>query len=210
MKELLQLFKFLQLYEITEHDKKIDFEELLVSQFNMNIELENLIGKEISKAKRGEEALIRIKVNNLEEPGMINLLYKAGKAGVKINLIVRSICCLIPGIPGESDNIIAKRIVDRYLEHSRIFIFGTDENAEVIIGSSDLMTRNLYHRIEVDVRIKNKNCREELLQYFAIQWSDNDKAVMLVSGFEQEKISVNGAPVINAQQAIYNYLETRK
>ena len=210
IKELLQLFKFLQLKEVSEQDKNLEFEALLVSQFNMNDELEKLIDKEIAKANRGEEALIRIKVNNLEEPGFINLLYKAGKAGVKINLIVRSICCLVPGIPGESENIIAKRIVDQYLEHSRILIFGTGENAEVIIGSADLMTRNLYHRIEVYVRIKNENCKQELIKYFTIQWHDNDKAVMLLPGFEQKKIYNNGAEIINAQQSIYHYLETRQ
>jgi polyphosphate kinase len=210
MKELLQLFKFLQLKEVLEQDKNLEFKTLLISQFNMNNELEKLIDKEIAKAVNGEEALIRIKVNNLEEPGVINLLYKAGKAGVKINLIVRSICCLVPGMPGESENIIAKRIVDQYLEHSRILIFGTDGNAEVIIGSADLMTRNLYHRIEVYVRIKNENCRQELIKYFAIQWADNDKAVILLPGLEQKKINNNGAEIINAQQAIYHFLETRQ
>ena len=98
IKELIQLFKFLQLRDIRKKDKKIEFDALLVSQFNMNEELEKLINKEINKAKRGEDALIRIKVNNLEEPNIINLLYKASKAGVKINLIVRSICCLVPGV----------------------------------------------------------------------------------------------------------------
>ncbi|MEP6928135.1 MAG: polyphosphate kinase 1 [Ginsengibacter sp.] len=210
IKELLRLFKFLQLKEVTEQDKNLEFKALLVSQFNMNDELKKLIDKEIAKASRGEEALIKIKINNLEEPGFINLLYEAGKAGVKINLIVRSICCLVPGISGESENISVKRIVDQYLEHSRIFIFGTDENAEVIIGSADLMTRNLYHRIEVCVRIKNENCRQELLKYFAIQWEDNDKAVELLPGFEQKKIYNNGATKLNAQQSIYNFLETRQ
>lgn len=210
IKELLQLFKFLQLKEVSEQDKSLAFEALLVSQFNMNIELEKLIDKEIAKAHGGEEALIRIKVNNLEEPGFINQLYAAGKAGVKIHLIVRSICCLVPGIPGESENIIAMRIVDQYLEHSRILIFGTGESAEVIIGSADLMTRNLYHRIEVYVRIKNENCRQELIKYFTLQWQDNDKAVMLLPGFEQKKISSGSATIINAQQAIYHFLESRQ
>ena len=163
-------------------------------------ELEKLINKEIAKADNGEEALIRIKVNNLEEPGFINLLYKAGKAGVKINLIVRSICCLVPGIPGESENIIVKRIVDQYLEHSRILIFGTGDDAEVIMGSADLMTRNLYHRIEVMSVLKMQNCKKELIEYFNIQWSDNDKAVMLLPGFEQKKISHDNGRKINAQQ----------
>jgi polyphosphate kinase len=210
VEELQQLFDFLQLKEVTDKHKKLAFETLLVSQFNMNSELERLISKEIGKAKRGEEALIRIKVNNLEEPGFINLLYDAGRAGVKINLIVRSICCLVPGIAGQSDNIVVKRLVDRYLEHSRILIFGTGEGEEVIIGSADLMTRNLYHRIEVYVRVTNKNCKEELLKYFDIQWHDNDKAYMLLPGLEQKKIYLPGTEKINAQQAIYHFLEKRQ
>ncbi|MEO6219054.1 MAG: polyphosphate kinase 1, partial [Ginsengibacter sp.] len=151
-----------------------------------------------------------IKVNNLEEPDFINLLYKAGHAGVKINLIVRSICCIVPGIPGESNNITVKRIIDRYLEHSRILIFGTDENAEVLMGSADLMTRNLRHRIEVYVTIKNQQCKRELLEYFKIQWRDNDKAVMLLPGFRQERINEGNATTLNAQQSIYNFLEMKQ
>ncbi len=120
IKELLNLFKFLQLKKLPGQKTDLKFKDLLVAQFNMVDELEKLIKNEIEKAKRGEAAHIRIKVNNLEEPYFIGLLYKASQAGVKIDLIVRSICCLVPGIPGESDNIIVKRIVDRYLEHSRL------------------------------------------------------------------------------------------
>ena len=207
--ELLQLFKFLQVKRPSKKDKKIEFKSLLVSRFNMNEELNKLVEREIDKAKKGEDALIRIKVNNLEEPGFINELYKASSAGVKINLIVRSICCLVPGTAGESENIEVKRIVDRYLEHSRILIFGTKDNAEVLIGSADLMTRNLYYRIEVDVRIKNERCKRELIKYFTKQWDDNDKSVMLLPGFEQQKIDTTSEK-INAQQSIYNFLETRQ
>ena len=210
IKELRRLFKYLQLNHHSKKNKDIQFKSLLVSRFNMNEELKKLIDKEITKAKRGEDALIRIKVNNLEEPGFINQLYKASNAGVKINLIIRSICCLISGTPGESENIVVKRIVDRYLEHSRILIFGTKDNAEVIIGSADLMTRNLYYRIEADVRIKNENCKKELIKYFTKQWDDNDKAVMLLPNFEQKKIKTDNAEKINAQQSIYNFLETRQ
>ncbi|MGH2648181.1 MAG: polyphosphate kinase 1, partial [Ginsengibacter sp.] len=110
----------------------------------------------------------------------------------------------------ESENIVAKRIVDRYLEHSRILIFGIKENAQVLIGSSDLMTRNLYHRIEVDVRIKNENCKKELIKYFTKQWDDNDKAVMLLPGLEQQKIDSDNGRRMNAQQSIYNFLEVRQ
>ena len=100
--------------------------------------------------------------------------------------------------------------MDRYLEHSRILIFGTKDNAEVIIGSADLMARNLYYRIEADVRIKNENCKKELIKYFTKQWDDNDKAVVLLPNFEQKKINTNNTEKINAQQSIYNFLETRQ
>ena len=208
-KELLSLFKFLQLKKIPDQKTDLKFKDLLVAQFNMIDELEKLINNEIEKAKRGEAAYIRIKVNNLEEPYFINLLYKASQAGVKIDLIVRSICCLVPGVQSESDNITVKRIVDRYLEHSRLLFFGTDENVEILMGSADLMNRNLKHRIEVYVRIKNEECKKELLEYFKIQWDDTDKAVILLPGFQQQKINNNGATKINAQQSIYNFLETK-
>ncbi len=208
-KELVRLFKFLQLKKLPDKKTDLKFKDLLVAQFNMVDDLESLINNEVEKAKRGEEALIRIKVNNLEEPWFIQLLYKASQAGVKINLIVRSICCIVPGIPGESDNIVIKRIVDRYLEHSRLLFFGAGDNVEVLMGSADLMTRNLRHRIEVYVRIKKEECKKELLEYFRIQWEDNDKAVILLPGFQQKKINGNGATINNSQQSIYNFLETK-
>lgn len=206
IEELLVLFKYLQKDEKFQGKLKIKFEKLLVSQFNMNEKFEKLINQEIQKAIQGEEALICIKINNLEEPHMINLLYKAGEAGVKVNLIVRGICCLIPGI---SDNITVKRLVDRYLEHTRLFIFGAGDNFEVIMGSADWMTRNLHHRIEVCVSIKNMGCKKELLDYFEIQWSDTDKAVVLSPNLEQQPIEPNGGEKLNAQHSIYQYLQKR-
>ncbi len=208
-KELMQLFKFLELSNVIDHHKKIKFEALLVSKFNMVSVLDDLIEKEIEKAQNGEPALIRIKVNNLEEPHVIEQLYKAGQAGVEIRLLVRSICCLVAGIPGESDNITVKRIVDRYLEHSRILIFGAGEDPEMFMGSADLMTRNLRHRIEVMVCIKNESCKNELLNYFEIQWNDNDKAVVLLPGLIQKKLNDNANEKNNAQQKIYNYLSAK-
>jgi polyphosphate kinase len=210
-KELMLLFKFLELSHVIDHDKKIKFESLLVSQFNMVSALEKLINKEIQKAKAGEPALIRIKVNNLEEPHIIGQLYKAGKEGVKIELIVRSICCLVPGIPRESDNITVKRIVGRYLEHSRILIFGAGDDAEVVMGSADLMTRNLYHRIEVFVRVKEEGCKKELINYFDIQWQNDDQDFHLLSdGVVQKKIDYTDNIKHNVQLSVYNFLSEIK
>jgi polyphosphate kinase len=206
-KELQELFNFLQKRRLPENKNELKFKELLVSQFNMIDRFEELIQLEIKKAKKGIGGFIRIKLNNLEEPEMIDRLYKASEAGVTIQLIVRSICCLVPSLPGKSEHIIVKRIVDRYLEHSRIFIFGGGEDCEVIIGSADWMTRNLRRRIEVCVSIKDAESKNELIEYFDLQWRDNDKAVVLDSKMNQQKPAVSGPVVVNAQEAIYNYIK---
>ncbi len=209
VKELLQLFKFLQKKDNTIQEKDLKFDKLLVSQFNLIDRLEKLIYAEINKAQTGNEALIRIKVNNLEEPNFINLLYKASQAGVKINLIIRSICCLVPGLKGISENITVKRLVDRYLEHTRIMIFGAGNDPDIIMGSADLMNRNLYHRIEVCVPVQNSDLKKELIDYFELQWKDNDKAVILTSNLEQQKTITNQQEIFNAQQSIYKYLQSK-
>jgi len=214
IKEMISLFKFLQKKDLLialsnkiPENNKLKFDKLLVSQFNLNTRLEKYIDGEIEKAKQGGDAMIRIKVNNIEEPYFINLLYKASQAGVTVNLMIRSICCIMPGLPGISENIIIKRLVDRYLEHTRLMIFGAGDNAEVIIGSADLMNRNLHHRIEVCVAVETPGCKKELIDYFEIQWKDNDKAVVLTSNLDQQKEDETDTPKINAQHSIYNYLK---
>jgi polyphosphate kinase len=203
--DLLTLFRFLEKGRAPVNEQ-LKFNTIHVSHFNLLENFEKLVQKEIEKAKKSKPAFIRIKVNNLEDVGFIDLLYKASRAGVTIQLQVRGICSLIPGKPGFSDNIEVKRLVGRYLEHTRIFIFGREE-PEIIIGSADLMTRNLHHRIEVCVPVLEPNCRKELVDYFDMQWKDNDKAVMLSSDMDQIRVR-NDSPVFNAQQSIYNYLLT--
>lgn len=208
IRELVMLFKFLEKGRAEIGDAaRLKFSELLVSQFNLVGELEKRIGLEIKKAKKGLPAHIRIKVNNLEEPGMIKWLYKASKAGVKVDLIVRSVCCVAPGIEGISENITVRRIVDRFLEHTRLFIFGAGDDALVYIGSADLMTRNLYHRVEVCVPLKEAECRKEILDYFNIQWMDNDKAVQFLPDQQSVEVPGENGTHINAQQSIYQYLQ---
>jgi polyphosphate kinase len=210
-KELMQLFEFLQKKNPSPGNNKLKFNELMVSQFNMLDEFERLIDREIKKAKKGKPALIRIKVNNLEEPFFINMLYKASQGGVKVNLIVRAICSLVPGAEGLSENITVRRIVDRFLEHTRIFIFGTDdEDMVVAMGSTDLMTRNLRHRIEVCVKVKDTHCRNELIDYFEIQWSDNTNAVEMKYNKEFEEVKENNGQEKNAQQSIFTYLQNKQ
>jgi polyphosphate kinase len=204
--ELYILFQFLRHRKKPTGNNELKFDKLLVSQFNMAGAFEKLIEKEIRKARKGKPALIRIKLNNLEESHMIALLYRASQAGVTLKLLVRGICCLIPGLSNLSERIEVRRIVDRYLEHSRLFIFGAEEPS-VIMGSSDWMTRNIHHRIEVCTEIKDQDCRKELIDYFELQWKDNDKAVRLLSSLDQERIT--GSEKFNAQDAIYKYLQER-
>jgi len=203
--ELQRLFKFLGERRLPLNANELKFKNLLVSQFNMTERFNELIEKEITKKKKGMPALIRIKLNNLEEQGMINSLYNASRQGVKIQLIIRGICCIIPSLKEVSENITVKRIVDRYLEHSRIFIFGTEEDGEVMIGSADWMNRNLHRRIEVCVPIDDAACKKELIDYFEMQWSDNDKSVFFDDTMQQIKPGTNGN-IVNAQQSIYNYI----
>lgn len=205
MREVETLFDYLADLKKNSAAKLPLFQSLLVSPFNLVERLEALIGTEIAK---GDQGRIRMKMNNLEDPYIIGLLYKARDAGVKIELIVRSICCLVPGIAGTSRNITVKRIVDRYLEHSRLFIFGGDEIPVVIIGSADMMTRNLKRRVEVCVTINDRELQKELIDYFNIQWSDNEKAVTLSPGMEEYIRETSGSPV-NAQQSIYQYLRKK-
>lgn len=188
-----------------------EFQHLLVSQYNMVPSFEEEIMKQIKRSKKGNEAVIRIKLNNLEDPYMIDLLYKAGKAGVKIQLLVRGICCIAPGKENLSENIEVKRIVGQFLEHSRIFIFGSDNDDKIYLGSADWMTRNLQHRIEVCVPVTDSALKEDLSNYFDIQWNDTVKAVSL--GPELNQVRVNNVlpdhDQATPQQKIYSYLKNR-
>lgn len=205
--ELFRFFKLLEEKNESNQNKKLSFKTLLVAPFNMTSELNKLINKEILKAAKSEPALIRIKLNNLEDPEFIRQLYKASQCGVTIHLQIRSINCLSSGIPGESENIEVKRLVDRNLEHSRLLIFGTGYKAKVFMGSADMMFRNLHRRIEVDVKVKDPECKRQLIDYFEWQWKDNDKAVILMPEYEQVPFLGKKGVKVNAQQSIYRYLE---
>lgn len=205
--DLELLFAFLAKGKNEIGDARIKYNELLVSQFNMLDQLEKRIGIEMQNALKGLPSRIRIKVNNLEDPYIISLLYKASHAGVEIELIVRSVCCIVAGVEGLSEHITVRRIVDRFLEHTRLFIFGSDDDAIVFMGSADLMIRNLYHRIEVCVPVRDEICKKQLLDYFAIQWSDNSKAMQLLPDHQYAAVTGNNGHSVNAQQSIYQYLK---
>lgn len=186
---------------------EIKFKHLLVAQFNLKRRFAEMIEREIQHATNGHQAGITIKLNNLEEEGLISLLYKASQAGVGITLIVRGICRLIPGIAGLSENITVTRIVDRYLEHGRIFVFSNDGDTEVYMGSADWMFRNIYRRIEVCFPIYEANIKQTLLTLIDLQLRDTTQAVYLDRNGENIPVSSDG-PKLKSQEAIYEYLQS--
>jgi len=167
-----------------------------------------MIDNEINNHKQGLPAFITIKMNNLEEEVLISKLYEASNAGVKIQLIVRSICRLIPGVAGQSENITVTRIVDRYLEHGRIFVFGNNGNPLVYMGSSDWMNRNVYHRIEVCFPVYDDGIRQEVLQLIDLQLKDNTQAVHIDTQLNNIPV-IQGEPVVRSQQRIYELLQQK-
>jgi polyphosphate kinase len=152
------------------------------------------------------QGAITIKLNNLEERILISKLYEASQAGVKISLIVRSICCIIPGVKGMSENITVRRIVDRYLEHGRIFIFHNNNEPEVFLGSADWMNRNIYRRIEVCFPVYDQNIRAEIMQIIDLQLNDNVQAVMLNEDLQNASIEKH-EPLVHSQRGIYELLQ---
>ena len=139
---------------------------------------------------------------------MIEKIYEASNAGVRIQLIVRSICCVAPGIAGQSEHINIHRIVDRYLEHARIFVFYNNGQPEIYLGSADWMSRNLHSRIEVIFPIYNEKLKEEISHILQLQLSDTKKAVLFRADLSNEKKASTGEPAIAAQQSIYEYVKS--
>jgi polyphosphate kinase len=169
--ELELIFRYLD----RQRDKPL-IKNLLVSQFNLKERFIAMIDREINNAKNALPAHIFIKVNNIEDEIMIDKLYEASQAGVKVDMIVRSICSIRPGVPNLSENITIQRIVDRYLEHTRVFVFHNNAQPEYYLSSSDWMYRNLNSRIEVGFPILHPAHIEELNKYIQMQWNDDVKA----------------------------------
>jgi polyphosphate kinase len=205
--DLQLLFIYLQSRLQPDQFGKISFKHLLVSQFNMIKRFRKMIDREIENAKAGLPAHIIIKVNNLQERGMVEELYEASRAGVKVDLIVRSICCVAPGIEGQSENITIRRIVDRYLEHARVFTFYNNGEPEIYMGSADWMSRNLYSRIEVIFPIYDEKLKKQINDILQLQLNDTKKAVLFRADLSNEKILTIGDRSIPAQEAIYNYVK---
>lgn len=198
--EVLEIFNFFK-----NNFKVPKFRELIVSPFTTRQVFTDKIYREISFAKKGKPASICIKLNNLADEEMIEILYKASKAGVRIRIIARGMMSLLVGVPGLSENIEALSIVGRFLEHSRFIIFENGGNSEVYISSSDWMTRNLDERVEVSVPIHDAQLKKELKDYFELEWNDHKKA-RLVSPAKMNEFREKIPYGESSQVAIYKYL----
>lgn len=185
------------------------FEHLLVAPFDLRKRLTALIKKEIANARAGKKASITIKVNSLEDKKMIRKLYKASNAGVKIRVIVRGICCLVPGEKSMSENIKAISIVDRFLEHARVYIFHNNGDEKIYVASADLMKRNLSRRVEVAFPIYDKAIRKELKDLIDLQLKDNVKARIINKTQGNPYKSVKRKETIQAQYDTYYYLKEK-
>lgn len=205
LREMELLFIFLSKREKPSISSQINFKYLLVAQFNLQSKFIELIDREIDFAKQGLPAAFTLKMNNLEERVLISKLYEASQAGVKISLIIRSICCIIPGVRGMSENITVRRIVDRYLEHGRAFIFHNNGNPDVYLGSADWMNRNIYHRIEVCFPVYDEAIKNQVMAIINLQLADNLQAVYLDENLQNIQVEP-GVPGVEAQQEIYKLL----
>jgi polyphosphate kinase len=182
------------------------YKHLVVSPHYTRNKFYKLIDREIMHALSGKETFIKLKMNSLSDFRMIDKLYDASRAGVKVKLIIRGICSLIPGVKGMSENIEAISIVDNYLEHSRIFIFGNNDKPEVYISSADFMTRNIDARVEVSCPIYDEDVKKELIDSFDVGWKGNVKARLHSEKLDNKyRVRNEDERIFRAQVETYNY-----
>lgn len=180
-----------------------NYQTMMVAPLTLQNGILNLINEQISKAKNGKEAYIGLKINSLTDKTIIDALYNASNNGVKIDLIVRGICCLVPNIKNQSENIRVISIVGRLLEHSRIYIFGKGQDTTVYIASADMMTRNTLRRVEIALKVKDNDIKQRIISMFETMLKDNVQANIMLSDGEYLKIE-NDLPMINSQELFYD------
>ena len=187
------------------------YKHLIVSPHYSRSKFYKLIDREIHNAQAERPAYINLKMNSLSDFAMIDKLYDASNAGVKIKLQIRGICSLIPGIKGMSENIEAISIVDNFLEHTRVFIFCNDDNPDVFISSADFMTRNLDGRVEVTCPIYQEDIKKQLIDTFEVGWKGNVKARYHSEKLDNKyRIRKENEPVFRAQLETYNYYKDQQ
>ncbi|MFD1613613.1 polyphosphate kinase 1 [Gelatiniphilus marinus] len=199
LKDVNKIFNFFEA-----NYKIFNYKHLITSPHHTQKSVFKLIDAEIEKVKQGKTGRIRLKMNSISSYVMIDKLYEASRAGVKIQMIVRGICCLIPGVQDMSENIEVISVVDKFLEHSRLYIFGEGSDCKVYISSADWMTRNIENRVEVSCPIYNKAIKQEIIDTFQISWSDNVKA-RLINTAQENEYRINDNPKVRSQIAIYDY-----
>ena len=198
-KEINKVFEF---FEVNYQVRK--YRHLIVSPHYTRKSLYHLIDTEIKNKKAGLPSGIKLKLNSLSDYKMIDKLYEASRAGVKIKMIVRGICCLIPGVKGMSENIEAISIVGKYLEHPRLFIFENAGDTKIYISSAEFMGRNLDNRVEITCQIQDEEIKQEILENFEIGWSDNVKA-RVISIHNDNAYLKNNKPPVRSQFKMYDY-----
>lgn len=203
--EIARVFSFLETVKVP----PAQFEHLLVGQFNLRTKLESLIDFEIEQAKAGKPCGITLKMNSIQDQKVIRKLYEASNAGVKIKMIIRGICCIVPGIKGYSENIEIISIVDRFLEHARVFVFHCAGKDKIFLSSADWMVRNLSHRLETVFPIYDQAIKQEILDYLQIQWSDNVKARIIEKDFLNEYAKGQSDLTTRSQIETYYYIKRK-
>lgn len=201
--EVARVFSYLETVQVP----KQGFEHLLVGQFNLRTQLEHFIEQEIENAKAGKPAKIILKLNSLQDEQMIALLYKASQAGVEVKMIVRSICSLVPGVKNVSSNIHAISIVDRFLEHARVFIFHNEGRERLYLSSADWMVRNLSYRIETAFPIYSEELQKQIKDFINIQLNDNVKSRILDKALKNEYYRHGSDLAIRSQIETYYYIK---
>ncbi|HCE4672392.1 TPA: polyphosphate kinase 1 [Vibrio parahaemolyticus] len=187
--------------------RPVKFNHLMVSPRNSRTQIYRLIDNEIANAKAGKKAGLTIKVNNLVDKGIVTRLYAASNAGVKINMIIRGMCALVPGIEGVSENIRIISIVDRFLEHPRVVITHNDGDPQVYISSADWMTRNIDHRIEVAVPVRDPRLKQRIIDITNIHFTDTVKARLIDKEMSNSYVPRGNRKKVRSQVAIYDYLK---
>ena len=199
LKDVNKVFNFFEV-----NYKIYRYKHIITSPHYTKSKLFSLIDKEIESAKNGKHAYIKLKMNSISSYKMIDKLYEASRAGVKIQMIVRGLCCLVPGVKGMSENIEIISIIDKFLEHTRLYIFANNNNPKIYISSADWMTRNIDNRVEVSCPIYDEDIKVELQHLFDICWNDNVKA-RVINETQDNTYRRNNNPKVRAQFDTYKY-----
>ncbi len=202
-REVEAVFDFLQ-----DNYRVYGFKHLMVSPFGFRDSLKELVQNEIKNARKGKEAYLLVKLNNIADPEIIGLIYEAADAGVKVKLNVRGMYSILPSAVEHPENIEAIGIVDRFLEHSRILVFANGGNEKMFLSSADWMTRNLDRRVEVTFPVYDPKLQKDLKEFLEIQWSDNVKARLLDEQLSNQYRPRKGE-AIRSQSAFYDLIKAR-